>query len=164
MTRAVWPGKAFPLGPDWDGHGTNFSLFSENADRVELCLFNDQGVEERIELRERTAFNWHCYLPGVGPGQRYGYRVHGPYDPKAGKRFNGAKLLIDPYAKAIDGAVDWRRGQHAAVRAGRRRRRRPDDRRDGLRAGDPALSSSSTRRSTGRTTTGRGLAHRGTRR
>jgi isoamylase len=107
MSRAVWPGEAFPLGPVWDGSGTNFSIFSEKAERVELCLFDEDGVEERIELRERAAFNWHCYLPGVGPGQRYGYRVHGPYDPETGKRFNAEKLLIDPYAKAIDGAVDW---------------------------------------------------------
>jgi isoamylase len=103
----VWPGEAFPLGSVWDGHGTNFSIFSENAERVELCLFDAHDHEERIELRERAAFNWHCYLPGVGPGQRYGYRVHGAYDPETGKRFNAAKLLIDPYAKAIDGAVDW---------------------------------------------------------
>jgi isoamylase len=107
MSRAVWPGEAFPLGSVWDGHGTNFSIFSENAERVELCLFDAHDNEERIELRERAAFNWHCYLPGVGPGQRYGYRVHGAYDPETGKRFNAAKLLIDPYAKAIDGAVDW---------------------------------------------------------
>jgi isoamylase len=107
VSRAVWPGEAFPLGPIWDGNGTNFSLFSETAERVELCLFDAHGVEERIELRERAAFNWHCYLPGVGPGQHYGYRVHGPYDPATGKRFNAHKLLIDPYAKAIDGAVDW---------------------------------------------------------
>ena len=107
MSREVWPGRPFPLGPEWDGNGTNFSLFSENADRVELCLFDEHGAEERVEARERTAFNWHCYLPGVGPGTRYGYRVHGPYDPAAGKRFNPAKLLIDPYAKHIDGAVKW---------------------------------------------------------
>jgi isoamylase len=107
MSRAVWPGDPFPLGPSWDGQGTNFSLFSENAERVELCLFDDDENEERIAVEERTAFNWHCYLPGVGPGQRYGYRVHGPYDPDRGQRFNPAKLLIDPYAKAIDGAVDW---------------------------------------------------------
>jgi isoamylase len=107
MSRPVWVGNPFPLGPDWDGEGTNFSLFSENAERVELCLFDDAGNEERIELHERTAFNWHCYLPGVGPGQRYGYRVHGPYDPRRGARFNPAKLLIDPYAKQIDGAVQW---------------------------------------------------------
>ena len=107
MSRAVWPGDPFPLGQSWDGHGTNFSLFSENAERVELCLFDDDGNEERIPVEERTAFNWHCYLPGVGPGQRYGYRVHGQYDPATGLRFNPAKLVIDPYAKAIEGAVQW---------------------------------------------------------
>jgi glycogen operon protein len=107
LTRAVWPGRPFPLGPVWDGEGTNFSLFSENAERVELCLFDGAGREERIELNERTAFNWHCYLPGVGPGQHYGYRVHGPYNPRVGQRFNPAKLLIDPYAKQIDGGVRW---------------------------------------------------------
>jgi isoamylase len=106
VSRQVWPGEPFPLGPAWDGHGTNFSLFSENAERVELCLF-DGDHEERIEVHERTAFNWHCYLPGVGPGTRYGYRVHGPYAPEKGLRFNAAKLLIDPYAKAINGGVDW---------------------------------------------------------
>jgi isoamylase len=106
----VWPGRPFPLGATWDGSGTNFSLFSENAHRVELCLFDDDGRERRVELRERTAFNWHCYLPGTGPGQRYGYRVHGPYEPLAGHRFNAAKLLIDPYAKAIEGPVEWERG------------------------------------------------------
>jgi isoamylase len=107
--RDVWPGRPFPLGPTWDGNGTNFSLFSEHAERVELCLFDDDDVEERIEVGERTAFNWHIYLPGVGPGQRYGYRVHGPYDPRAGHRFNAAKLLIDPYAKSIEGKVRWQR-------------------------------------------------------
>jgi glycogen operon protein len=106
--RDVWPGQPFPLGPVWDGSGTNFSLFSENADRVELCLFDGER-EERVEVIERTAFNWHCYLPGVGPGQRYGYRVHGPYAPEQGHRFNAVKLLLDPYAKAIEGAVDWDR-------------------------------------------------------
>jgi glycogen operon protein len=105
--RPVWAGRPFPLGPEWDGEGTNFSLFTENAERVELCLFDGAGNEERIELQERTAFNWHCYVPGVGPGQLYGYRVHGPYAPHQGARFNPAKLLIDPYAKQIDGAVDW---------------------------------------------------------
>src|SRR3954462_10381590 len=110
MARALWPGRPFPLGPEWDGDGTNFSIFSENAERVELCLFDDTGAEERIELHERAAFNWHCYLPGVGPGQRYGYRVHGPYEPASGRRFNPAKLLIDPYAKAIAGAADMKGG------------------------------------------------------
>jgi glycogen operon protein len=107
MSRDAWPGLPFPLGATWDGSGTNFSLFSENAQRVELCLFGEDGGEERIELIERTAHNWHCYLPGVGPGQRYGYRVYGPYAPTEGQRFNPVKLLIDPYAKAIEGAVKW---------------------------------------------------------
>src|SRR5579863_9279746 len=105
----VWPGKPFPLGPTWDGHGTNFALFTENAERVELCLFDETGVETRVELRDYTSHNWHCYIPGVGPGQRYGYRVHGPYDPERGHRFNPHKLLIDPYAKAIEGRVEWDR-------------------------------------------------------
>jgi len=103
----VWPGDPFPLGAKWDGYGTNFSLFSEHAEAVELCLFDDDDNEQRIELTQRRALNWHCYLPGVGPGQRYGFRVHGPYAPAEGSRFNPDKLLIDPYAKAIDGVVDW---------------------------------------------------------
>ncbi|HEY7538003.1 MAG TPA: glycogen debranching protein GlgX [Gaiellaceae bacterium] len=103
----VWPGDAFPLGAVWDGEGTNFSLFSENAERVELCLFDEANRETRVELTERNVLNWHCYLPGVGPGQRYGYRVHGPYAPEQGRRFNPTKLLIDPYAKAIEGPVDY---------------------------------------------------------
>jgi isoamylase len=107
MSREAWPGAPFPLGATWDGSGTNFSLFSENADRVELCLFDESGGEERVELVERTAHNWHCYLPGIGPGQRYGYRVYGPYAPADGHRFNPVKLLIDPYAKAIEGNVRW---------------------------------------------------------
>ena len=107
--RAVWPGRPFPLGASWDGSGTNFSLFSEHAERVELCLFDEDDNEERVEVSERTAFNWHAYLPGVGPGQRYGYRVYGPYDPRSGHRFNPAKLLIDPYAKSIEGKVRWNR-------------------------------------------------------
>src|SRR5947209_11273100 len=106
----VWPGQPFPLGPTWDGQGTNFAIFSENAERVELCLFDDDDHETRVELTERTAFNWHCYLPGIAPGQRYGYRVHGPYDPATGRRFNPHKLLIDPYAKAIEGPILWDRG------------------------------------------------------
>ncbi len=106
----VWPGKPFPLGPSWDGQGTNFSIFSENAARVELCLYDEQDAETRVELTSCTAFNWHCYIPGLGPGQRYGYRVHGPYDPKHGHRFNAAKLLIDPYAKAIEGPILYHRG------------------------------------------------------
>ena len=116
MSREVWPGEPFPLGATWDGEGTNFSLFSENADSVELCLFDEDGAEERIEVCDQTAFNWHGYVPGVGPGQRYGYRVHGPYDPRAGHRFNPAKLLIDPYAKAIDGGGRLDAANVAALR------------------------------------------------
>jgi isoamylase len=109
MSQELWPGEAFPLGATWDGSGTNFSIFSEHAERVELCLFDGtvDGPEQRLELTERTAHTWHCYLPGIGPGQRYGFRVHGPYDPEAGHRFNPAKLLLDPYAKSIDGPVVW---------------------------------------------------------
>ena len=87
--------------------GPTFRLFSEVAERVELCLFDDDGDETRVDLHEVDGFIWHGYLPGVAPGQRYGYRVHGPYDPAAGQRCNPAKLLLDPYAKAIDGGVDW---------------------------------------------------------
>jgi isoamylase len=107
MSVDVWPGHTFPLGATWDGGGTNFSIFTEHAERVELCLFNGDDAEQRVELTERTAHTWHCYLPGVGPGQRYGYRVHGPYAPGAGHRFNPSKLLLDPYAKSIDGPVRW---------------------------------------------------------
>jgi isoamylase len=106
----MWPGKPFPLGAMWDGEGANFSLFSEGSDRVELCLFDDDDRETRVDLTERTAHNWHGYLPGVGPGQRYGYRVHGEYAPQQGRRFNAAKLLIDPYAKAIEGPIAFERG------------------------------------------------------
>jgi glycogen operon protein len=100
-----WPGRPFPLGATWDGTGTNFSLFSEHAERVDLCLFDGDG-EERIALSEQTAHNWHARIPGVGPGQRYGYRVHGRWAPGEGHLFNPAKLLVDPYAKAIDGDAD----------------------------------------------------------
>ncbi len=114
----VWPGKPFPLGPMWDGEGTNFSLFSENAERVELCLFDESDRETRIELTERTAYQWHGYLRGVGPGQRYGYRVYGAYDPNRGHRFNPEKLLIDPYAKAIEGPICFAAGRVLPYRAG----------------------------------------------
>ncbi|WP_182526871.1 glycogen debranching protein GlgX [Nocardioides dongkuii] len=103
----VWPGQAYPLGATYDGSGTNFALFSEVADRVELCLFDADDVESRIELTEVDAFVWHCYLPQVQPGQRYGYRVHGPWDPEQGLRCNPNKLLLDPYAKATSGEIDW---------------------------------------------------------
>ncbi|HSK26656.1 MAG TPA: glycogen debranching protein GlgX, partial [Jiangellales bacterium] len=103
----VWPGTPYPLGATFDGAGTNFTLFSEVADAVELCLFSSDGTETRVPLTEREAFVWHAYLPRVGPGQRYGYRVHGPYDLRRGHRCNPAKLLLDPYAKAIQGSNDW---------------------------------------------------------
>jgi glycogen operon protein len=103
----VWPGAPYPLGATYDGSGTNFALFSEVADRVELCLFDEEGTETRIELTEVDAYVWHCYLPQVQPGQRYGYRVHGPWDPSRGLRCNPNKLLLDPYAKATYGDIDW---------------------------------------------------------
>ena len=106
----IWPGSPFPLGATWDGRGTNFSLFSENADRVELCLFDEMDRETRHDLTEVTAFNWHGYFAGVGPGQRYGFRVDGPWAPEHGHRFNPHKLLIDPYAKAIEGPIMWEAG------------------------------------------------------
>ncbi|RFA15978.1 glycogen debranching enzyme GlgX [Subtercola boreus] len=102
-----WPGSAYPLGATFDGSGTNFALFSEGAEKVELCLFGEKGAETRVLLHEVDAFVWHCYLPQVQPGQRYGYRVHGPYDPANGQRFNPNKLLLDPYAKATSGTIDW---------------------------------------------------------
>jgi glycogen operon protein len=103
----VWPGRPYPLGATYDGTGTNFSLFSEVADGVELCLFDADGVERRVLLAEVDGFCWHGYLPRIGIGQRYGFRVHGPWDPANGHRCNPNKLLLDPYAKAIDGGVDW---------------------------------------------------------
>jgi isoamylase len=109
MTDATetWPGRPYPLGAAYDGGGTNFSLFSDVAEGVELCLFDDDGGEERVALEEIDASCWHAYLPAVTPGQRYGYRVHGPWDPDRGQRCNPAKLLLDPYAKAVEGQVSW---------------------------------------------------------
>ena len=103
------PGAPYPLGATWDGAGTNFALFSENATGVELCLFNGDDTSSQciVLVTERTDHVWHAYLPDIRPGQRYGFRVHGPYDPANGHRFNPAKLLLDPYAKAIDGTVRW---------------------------------------------------------
>jgi isoamylase len=103
----IWPGAPYPLGATWDGWGTNFALFSEAADGVELCLFDEAGTESRVALTEVDGFVWHGYLPAVGPGQRYGYRVHGPFDPRRGCRCAPSKLLLDPYAKAIEGDVTW---------------------------------------------------------
>ena len=103
----TWPGSAYPLGATFDGSGTNFALFSEVAERVELCLFTEDGTETRVDLVEVDAHVWHGYLPQVQPGQRYGYRVTGAYDPKNGLRANPNKLLLDPYAKATSGDIDW---------------------------------------------------------
>jgi isoamylase len=103
----IWPGKPYPLGATYDGMGTNFAVFSEGAEKVELCLFASDGSESRISLPEISGFCWHGYMPGVGPGQAYGYRVHGPFEPAKGLRYDPSKLLIDPYATAIDGQVQW---------------------------------------------------------
>ncbi|HWR85763.1 MAG TPA: glycogen debranching protein GlgX [Rhodoglobus sp.] len=103
----TWPGAAYPLGATFDGSGTNFALFSEGAERVELCLFDDAGTETRVELTEVDGYIWHAYLPTVQAGQRYGYRVHGPWDPEKGCRYDASKLLLDPYAKATSGEIDW---------------------------------------------------------
>ncbi|WP_375803584.1 glycogen debranching protein GlgX [Streptomyces sp. A012304] len=114
----VWSGHPYPLGADFDGEGTNFALFSEVAERVDLVLVDDDGGGHAVPLSEVDGFVWHAYLPGVGPGQRYGYRVHGPWDPAAGHRCNPAKLLLDPYARAVEGQID----NHASLfeRAGDR--------------------------------------------
>ncbi|WP_104101574.1 glycogen debranching protein GlgX [Arthrobacter sp. 08Y14] len=103
----VWPGDAYPLGATYDGNGTNFALYSEVAESVTLCLFDDDGVETCVRLTEVDAYVWHCYLPQVMPGQKYGYRVDGPNDPAQGNRCNPNKLLLDPYAKAVSGEIDW---------------------------------------------------------
>ncbi|MBL1082657.1 glycogen debranching protein GlgX [Streptomyces actinomycinicus] len=102
----VWSGHPYPLGAAFDGQGTNFALFSEVAERVDLILVDDSGTETPVRLHEVDGFVWHAYLPGVGPGQRYGYRVHGPWQPSFGHRCNAAKLLLDPYARAVDGQMD----------------------------------------------------------
>jgi isoamylase len=111
MTKNIYPGKPYPLGATWDGHGVNFALFSDNATGVELCLFDAsedvKEPEKRVNITERTHQIWHCYLPDIRPGQLYGYRVHGPFEPEQGHRFNASKVLIDPYAKAISGTIKW---------------------------------------------------------
>ena len=103
----VWPGAPYPLGPSWDGEGVNFAVFSEHAEGVEICLFAEDGSETRVELAERDGFVWHGYVPGLRPGTHYGVRAHGAFDPARGLRFNPQKLLLDPYAKAVAGDVDW---------------------------------------------------------
>jgi glycogen operon protein len=109
----VLPGQPFPLGATYDGRGVNFALYSENATGVELCLVDRSGQETRIPFRERTGFTWHCYVPSLRPGQMYGYRVSGPYEPERGLRFNPNNLLLDPYAKALDRAEVWDEGLFA---------------------------------------------------
>ncbi len=130
----LWPGNPYPLGAIWDGRGVNFALFSAHAERVELCLFDAHGIREiaRIGLREFTDQVWHGYLPEARPGQLYGYRVHGPYDPARGHRFNPAKLLIDPYARELVGTFKWS-DLHLGYRAGSPRGDLAIDRRDNAR-------------------------------
>src|SRR5215213_2350541 len=105
--RPVWPGRSYPLGAHYDGYGTNFAVFSSVAEKIELCLFDAAGVEERIVLSLGIGQVWHAYLPEVGPGTRYGFRVHGPWDPANGLRCNPHKLLVDPYARAISEGLQW---------------------------------------------------------
>jgi len=128
---AVWPGRPYPLGATWDGKGVNFALFSANAERVELCLFDARGRRElqRIPLPEYTDEVWHGYLPDARPGLLYGYRVYGPYDPPRGHRFNHYKLLLDPYAKLLAGTLRWS-DAHFGYRVGSVRRDLSFDRRD----------------------------------
>src|SRR5438034_1063418 len=106
----VWPGRPYPLGATWDGAGVNFAIFSGHASKVELCLYDsieDERESKRVTLPEHTDMVWHGYLPDVEPGQLYGYRVHGPYDPGKGHRFNPNKVILDPYAKSIGRSVRW---------------------------------------------------------
>jgi isoamylase len=121
-TMTVWPGRPYPLGASWDGEGVNFALFSEHAEQVVLCLFDAKGKHEiaQIPLRERSGGVWHGYLPKPVPDLLYGYRVHGPYEPDQGHRFNAHKLLLDPYAKSIVGQIHWSDAQFG-YRIGRSR-------------------------------------------
>ena len=139
--RAVWPGRPFPLGASWDGAGDELlALLRARRARRALPVRRRRTRDADRGRPSARVHNWHCYLPGVGPGQRYGYRVTGPTSPRTGLRFNPAKLLIDPYAKAIEGAVDWARGERAALRARPGRRgRRPRARRRGPAPRDPAV-------------------------
>ncbi|MHB1941839.1 MAG: glycogen debranching protein GlgX [Acidiferrobacteraceae bacterium] len=128
---AVWPGRSNPLGANWDGEGVNFAIFSEHAEKVELCVFDPKGRREvqRIELKERSDFVWHCYLPEARPGLLYGFRVYGPYRPQEGFRFNPNKLLIEPYAKDIVGTPRWT-DAHFGYRIGSKHADLSFDRRD----------------------------------
>lgn len=110
MPIKVWPGTPYPLGATWQGNGVNFAVFSENATGVDVCLFDSPGAETenvRIRMTEHTDQIWHVFLPEIKPGQCYGYRVYGPYDPVSGRRFNASKLLLDPYSKAVSGDLEW---------------------------------------------------------
>src|ERR1700687_6151737 len=130
-----WPGRPYPLGATWDGAGVNFALFSEHATKVELCLFEDADADKeakRIELSDHTDQVGHAYLPDAQPGQLYGYRVHGPYEPERGHRFNPNKLLVDPYAKALAGRLVWS-DAHFGYRTGHARADLSLDRRDNAR-------------------------------
>jgi isoamylase len=131
QTPIVWPGSPYPLGATWDGEGVNFAIFSEHAERIELCLFDTSGRRElsRIPLREQTDQVWHCYLPEARPGLLYGYRAYGPYDPAKGFRFNHHKLLMDPYAKQLQGKLDWS-DSHFGYRIGHAKEDMSFDRRD----------------------------------
>jgi isoamylase len=127
----VWPGRPYPLGPTWDGEGVNFALYSEHAEKVELCLFDNAGKREtlRLPLPEQTDMVWHGYLPEARPGQLYGYRVFGPYDPARGHRFNHHKLLLDPYGKQIQGSIRWS-DAHFGYKVGGKQEDLSFDRRD----------------------------------
>src|SRR5579875_3096807 len=129
-----WPGTPYPLGATFDGSGTNFALYSEAAETVELCLFEEDGTETRVELIDVDAYVWHCYLPQIQPGQRYGYRVHGPYDPENGLRCNPNKVLMDPYAKATVGEFEWNQSLFSYTFGD------PDSRNDDDSAGSTMLS------------------------
>ena len=109
----IWPGRDHPLGAHADAHGTNFALFSDGAQAVQLCLFDDAGAETRLPLTEVDGYVWHGYVPGVGAGQHYGYRVEGPWEPANGLRFNASKLLLDPYARAVSGHITWGQPMYA---------------------------------------------------
>jgi len=149
----VWPGRPYPRGATWDGEGVNFALFSEHAEKVELCLFDDKGRREiqRIAFPERTDQIWHCYLPEARPGLLYGYRVHGPYRPEDGHRFNAHKLLLDPYAKSLTGSISWS-DANFGYRIGHARADLSQDRRDSApgmpkcRVVDPAFTWGDDRR------------------
>src|SRR4029079_16746325 len=115
MALTVRPGRHAPLGATYDGEGVNFAVFSQDATGMEVCLFDDRGVEMRVPLREKSAHVWHGYVPGLRPGQRYGFRATGPYDPAKGHRLNAHKLPVDPYALALEGKVDYREPVFAYV-------------------------------------------------